>query len=74
MGREMSRCRNLIRMISDCYKGPVGHPDGAKTAAQRSVRLLQRHGLLDNSLVDELSESEPLQAALSARETLTAVG
>ena len=30
------------------------------------MRLLQRHGLLDDSLVDELSESEPLQAALSA--------
>ena len=37
-----------------------------ETAAQRIVRLLQRRGLLDDSLGDELSESEPLQAALSA--------
>ncbi len=36
-----------------------------ETAAQRIVRLLQRRGLLDDSLVDELSEPEPLQAALS---------
>ena len=37
-----------------------------ETAAQRIVRLLQRRGLLDGSLVDALRESEPLQAALSA--------
>ena len=37
-----------------------------ETASQRIVRLLQRRGLLDDSLVDDLSESEPLQAALSA--------
>ena len=30
------------------------------------MRLLQRRGLLDNTLVDEFSASEPLQAALSA--------
>ena len=37
-----------------------------ETAARRIVRLLQRRGLLDDSLVDELSEPEPLQAAHSA--------
>ncbi len=37
-----------------------------ETAAERIVRLLQRRGLLDDSQVDELTEAEPLQAALAA--------
>ena len=37
-----------------------------ETAAERIVRLLQRRGLLDDSQEDELTEAEPLQAALAA--------
>ena len=34
-----------------------------ETAAQRIVQLLQRRGLLDDSQIDELTETEALQAA-----------
>ena len=37
-----------------------------ESAVERIVRLLQRRGLLDDSQVDELTEAEPLQAALAA--------